>query len=123
MLVRKSPSGPNIALQSFPADDDAPNSGAAMTIDWSQGPLQRRTLTDTCQITSSGLPPGESVPAMRLELIQGAGGSKAVLFLSTKTPGGQGITLSTIAGSLDVVDLLWDGFTLFASVAGIEWGP
>ncbi len=123
MLARKAPSGPTITLNSFPANDAAPNTGAAKTIDWSQGPVQRFTLDQSCTITAAGLPAGESVPDLYVELTQGAGGSKLVLFLGAKTPGGNGTNLSTAAGAKDIVQLVWDGFVLYAKVFGLDWGP
>lgn len=121
MLSRKGPSGPTIDLASYPSPGST-ESGSATTIDWSDGPVQRLTLTATCQIHVTGLPAGESVPSMRLELTQGVGGSKLALIVGAKTPGGNGLSLSSPAGALDLVDLCWDGFQLFALVVALDCG-
>lgn len=121
MLARKGPSGPNITLASYPSPASA-ESGSATTLEWDAGPVQRLTLTSSCTIAVSGLPPGESVPAMRLELTQGSGGSKTATITGAKTIGSAGLTLSSVAGRIDVVELFWDGYNLFASVLGLNWG-
>lgn len=121
MLARKSPSGPNINLASYPSPV-ATESGSATTINWDDGPIQRLTLTANCTILVAGLPAGEAVPLMHLELTQGSGGSKTATITGAKTPGSAGLTLSTVAGRLDIVELSWDGYNLFASVLGLNWG-
>lgn len=123
MKARRAPSGPFIKTLSVDAPLNAdPNAGAAKTIDWSQGSLFRFTLDQTCVFTSTGLPAGEYVPNLKVELTQGPGGGKQVLFLGAKTPGGQGINLSAAATALDVINLFWDGYRLFAKVDGLDWG-
>lgn len=123
MKARRAPSGPFIKQLSFAAPPNtAPNSGAANTIDWSQSSLQRFTLDQSCVFTSTGLPRGEYVPDLKVELTQGAGGAKSVLFLLAKTPGGQGLNLSNTPTALDVLSGFWDGYTLFLKVDGLDWG-
>lgn len=125
MLTRNPSSGPVVTVQSFPASSASPNSGAAKTINWAEGPVQRLTQTAACTITQEGLPPRESVPKLTLTITQGPGApyDGGMLFLGTKTPGGQGISLSTTPGAVDQVELTWDGFVCYARVVGLEYGP
>lgn len=125
MLGRKGPSGPNIDLQPFPASSASPNSGASKTIDWTEGPVQRLRQTAACTITQAGLPAGESVPKLTLIVTQGPGApyDGGLLIQGAKTPGGQGLSLSTTPGAVDEIEITWDGFVAYARVVGLEYGP
>ncbi|MDE1994791.1 MAG: hypothetical protein KGI75_19970, partial [Rhizobiaceae bacterium] len=72
-----------------------------------------------------GLPAGESVPKLSLFVTQGPGApyDGGMLFLSTKTPAGAGLSLSTTPGAVDEIEVTWDGFTAYAHVVGRDYGP
>ncbi len=125
MLARKAPTGPTIDVQSFPSSSVEPDSGANHTINWADGPVQRLKQTAACTISQEGLPPGESVPSLILEVTQGTGApyDGGMVFLGAKTPGGQGLSLSTTPGAKDLVEVIWDGYVAFARVIGLDWGP
>jgi len=125
MLTRNPSSGPVVVVQSFPASSASPASGAAKTINWNEGPVQRLTQTAACIITQEGLPPRESVPKLVLTITQGPGApyDGGLLIQGAKTPGGQGLSLSATPGAVDQVELTWDGFVCWARVVGLDYGP
>jgi len=127
MLNRKSASGPVVTVQSFPSSSANPSSGAAKTIDWSDGagPVRHLTQTAPCTVTQLGLPAGESVPKLTLFITQGPGApyDGGFLILGAKTPGGQGLSLSVSPTAVDEVEITWDGFTAYAHVVGSDYGP
>ena len=121
-ILRKAPSGPVAALVSGPASSVSPQSGSATTIDWSEGPVQRLTLTANCTIHQDGLPAGESVPVTYLEITQGGVGSFVVSFAGAKTPGGgAGIVLSNGVGTKSIVGFIWDGFVSNVFLVGTDF--
>jgi hypothetical protein len=94
---------------------NAGNLGSAYTLDCSGKPdiLLVGTLTANCTITPTNMVAGQ---AITLELTQDATGSRTLAFSPTaKKPGGAALSLSTAAGSLDVVSA-WspDGTSLRA---------
>jgi hypothetical protein len=99
-------------------DFDNGNSGAAATIDWNQGTIQKITLTGTpnCTLTWSNNAVGRRII---LEIVQGAGGNKTITYPATvKWEDGIIPTLSTTAGKIDVIAFWSDGTNEFAQIYG-----
>lgn len=124
MLTRNAPSGSIVVVQSFPSSSAIPDSGAAKTVNWKEGPVQHFKQTAPCVVTLVGLPAGESVPKLTLFITAGAGApfDGGLLILGAKTPGGQGLSLSVTPTAVDEVEITWDGFTPYARVVGQDYG-
>jgi len=120
MLLRQSPSGPNVSLPSLPGEFANTNVGAVASIDWRKGPAQSLGITATCNVSSVGLPAGEST-WLQLKVVQLPAGGFVPTFVGAKTPGGP-LTFSAAAGAIDIVSLYWDGVTLYATTAGLAFG-
>jgi len=121
MIARKSPSGPTIVLPSAVDTVQDGNSGADITIDWSEGPNHAVTLTAAnVVIRQEGLPVGETAE-LTLKVTQDATGNRHAAFADAVTPGGSGITLSTAANKTDLLDLHWDGHVLLVTVRGLAF--
>lgn len=89
---------------------------SALTVDWTNGPHQKITLTGNCTLTMSNPLNGEW---HSLELIQGSGGGFTVTWpASYKWQGGQAPTLSVSAGSIDVETDGFDGSIYIANFGG-----
>jgi len=87
---------------------DAGNSSTAVTITWTNGMVQKTTLTDTATITFAA--PTAAGTWFTLQLVQDATGSRTVTWPVTVIwEGGAAPTLSTPAGSKDVCSFLYDG--------------
>jgi hypothetical protein len=113
------------------------NGGAAKTIDFFNGHNQRLTLTvldGGCTLTLTTPPEHSKTTAtsqfvMRLHLVQGIGGNRAVTWpAATRFPGGVAPTLSTAAGAEDILELryaggVWNVRALFLNVAVPPSGP
>lgn len=95
-----------------PHEYSAGNSGAAKTIDWSNGSLQSVTLTDNVTFTLSN-PVTGGVYAIRV--LTGAGSFTATWPAEVKWPGGTGPTITTTASRMDLINLLWDGTNYYGS--------
>ncbi len=120
MLLRQSPSGPVVTLPGTPGESANTNVGAAASIDWSKGPAQSLLITANCNVTSVGLPAGQST-WLQLKVVQGGAGGFVPTFVGAKTPGGTPLTFSAPAASIDIVSLYWDGFTLYATTGGLAF--
>lgn len=84
---------------------DAGNSGTALTLNWNNGNTQLVTLTGACTLTLSNPKNGFRY---LIVLKQDATGSRTVTWPSSvKWPGGTAPTLSTAAGKVDIVTLVW----------------
>jgi hypothetical protein len=96
------------------------NSGATKNVRWLNGNAHALTLTANCTVTIPDFPAG--TPAwMELEVTQGGSGSYTLTIAGAKTPGGAGLVLSTAVGSLDIVDVYWNGSVIRAAVAGLAF--
>jgi hypothetical protein len=85
--------------------EDAGNSSTALTINWDNGNTQLVTLTGNCTFTLSN--PKDGFRYL-LVLKQDGTGSRTVTWPSSvKWQGGTAPTLSTTAGKVDVVTLVW----------------
>jgi hypothetical protein len=124
MLTRNPPSGSVVTVQSFPSSNAVPDSGEAITVNWKDGPVQHLKQTAPCVVTMVGLPAGESVPKLTLFITIGAGAPfpGPLLILGARTPGGQGLSLSTTPTAVDEVEITWDGFVAYAHVVGHDYG-
>ncbi len=119
MLLRQSPSGPTVKLPAMPGELGNTNVGAVASVDWSLGPAQSLGITANCNVTSVGLPAGEAT-WLQLKVVQ-IGGGAVPTFVGAQTPGGTPLAFSAGNGAKDIVSLYWDGFDLFASVAGLAF--
>lgn len=88
-------------------------SGAAATVDFTQGPNQKVVLTANCTLSlTAPAYPG----AMRLKLVQDATGSRTVTFPAVvKWAGGAAPTLTATAGRVDLIHLYFDGTNYYGS--------
>ncbi len=120
MQMRNPPSGPAVHQPSFANGPANVNVGAVASIDWSLAPAQTLTLSANCNVTSVRLPANEQT-WVQLKVVQGGAGSFVPTFVGALTPGGTPLTLSTTPGAVDFVSLFWDGVTLFAQVAGLDF--
>lgn len=83
------------------------NSGAAFTVNWNSGALQKITLNNNCTFTFTALP---QVGKLVLYLTQDGTGSRTVTWpASVKWTGAAAPTLTTTAGATDIVTFIWDG--------------
>lgn len=95
------------------AEFNAGNSGAAITINFSNGSAQKVTLTASSTFTITN---GQSGGAYLIRLVQGGAGSFTVTWpLSVKWTGGTAPTLSTAVGAVDVIGLYFDGTNYYGS--------
>jgi hypothetical protein len=89
------------------------NSGAAKTIDWTQGNKQKIVLTANC-VLSFGHPFG--ICTVTLKVQQDAAGSRLATWLPTVMwPGGTAPTLSTGSNDIDIIVFYYDGLNWFGS--------
>jgi|WetSurMetagenome_2_1015567.scaffolds.fasta_scaffold147318_1 hypothetical protein len=96
------------------------NSGAAISANASRGTSQKLTLTANCNLSVTGLV--NNKPAwIQLEVIQDNIGSRGLTITGAKTVGGFGLLLSSTPGAIDIVDVFWNGSTLFAIVGGLNF--
>lgn len=87
---------------------DNGNSGAAATIDWSNGDTQKITLTDNCTLTFSNVKEGQY---LTLYVIQDGTGSRTLTYpAGTKHVDGSAPDLSTAAAAKDIL-----GFRAFST--------
>lgn len=95
----------------------AGNSGAAITLNNTNGVMQKLTLTGNCTITLAGF--AQAGAYMRLVLIQDATGSRTVTWpAAVQWPGGTAPTLTATASKKDVVELFYDGTNYLGRVLG-----
>lgn len=93
---------------------DNGNSGAAKTITWTNGMVEKITLTDNTTLTFNS--PTSGVAEYRLDLIQDGTGSRTVTWPGTVTwQGGAAPTLTTTAGKTDICLFRWNGSVYFGS--------
>lgn len=96
------------------------NSGAAITSNASRASSQKLTLTANCNLSIIGLIPNK--PAwIQYEVIQDGVGTRALTISGAKTPGGFGLLLSSAPGAIDLVNVFWNGSSLFAVVGGLAF--
>lgn len=95
---------------------DNGNSGTADTIDWTQGNVQKSTLTGDCTFTFTA----PSGPAhLTLKLVQDGTGSRLVTWPGTvKWPNGTAPVLTTTASATDLVVFYFDGTDFYGQWAG-----
>lgn len=87
------------------AEYDAGNSGAAITLDWTNGRTQIVTLTANCAVTLTN---PEAGGRYLVAFVQGAGGGfTPTLPASVRFEGDTVPTWSTDAGAIDLVALAW----------------
>lgn len=98
---------------------DAGNSGAAKTVDLTNGNIQKLTLTADCSITLTA-PASGAYRSLLLYVFQDATGSRLITWPATVQWGAAGApTLSTAAGKMDKVLLdTVDGGTTWYGAAG-----
>ena len=103
----------------WPAENSASNevansaSGAAATVDFTQGPNQKVTLSANSTFTFvAPTYPG----AVRIKLVQDATGSRTVTWPSAvKWVGGSAPTLTTTAAHIDLISFYFDGTNYYGS--------
>lgn len=84
------------------------SSGAAATISWNNGMVQKITLTDAATLTFSN--PISGVAQYRLDLTQDGTGSRTVTWPGTVVwQGGSAPTLTTAAGKTDICTFMYNG--------------
>jgi hypothetical protein len=92
---------------------DAGNSGAALTITWTNGMVQKTTLT--ANVTFTFQDPIAAGTWFTLQLIQGAGAPWTATWPAAVVwDGGAAPTLSAVAGETDVCSFLWDGTNYYS---------
>lgn len=102
-----------------PVEFDAGNSGASKTIDFTNGPAQKLTLTANCTLTLSNPISGQ---AYVLKLVQDGTGSRTVTWpAAVKWPSATAPTLTTTAAAIDIVSLYYDG-TNFYGTSSLAFG-
>lgn len=85
---------------------DAGSSGAAKTIDWANGDVQKVTMTGNCTFTFSNPVSGHTY---QLRCLQDGTGSRTGTFPATvRGSGGATITLTTTAGKTDYLTFFYD---------------
>lgn len=117
-IPRLCPNGPDIVLTSSAKLLDLGDSGASKNVDWSKSQIQQVKLTVDGGIINcaSTFPPGESCRVMLL-VQQDAVGSKTPSLPLVQAPTG-GISWSTAALAIDVLEILWDGAAARCSLFG-----
>jgi hypothetical protein len=94
------------------------NSGAAPTIDWSNGQSQKIVLTANATATLTNPVAGE---VYMLKVVQDGTGSRTLTLPGTaKWAGAAAATLTTTAAAIDVLTLYFDGTNYFVS-AGLNY--
>lgn len=92
------------------AEYDNGNSGALKTIDWSNGVIQKLTLTASCVLTFTN----PSLGRLQIKLIQDGTGNRTVNFpVTCKWEGGAAPILSVTANAIDIVSFFYDGTNYF----------
>lgn len=88
-------------------------SSTAATVDFTQGPNQKVTLTGACTFTFTA----PTYPSkVRIKLVQDATGSRAVTWpAAVKWTGGTAPTLTSTAAHTDIVELYFDGTNYYGS--------
>ena len=112
--------GSSDAVPSFPAELNAGNKTGASSINVSAVLNQLITLTGNATLTINGLIAGKSQWG-QLKVVQGGAGNFTLAIANSQSPGGLGLTLSTAAGSKDLVGFYWDGAALFVQVEGLAF--
>ena len=103
----------------FVSEVDNGESGAAATVDWSQGNKQKIVLTDNC-VMSFGKPFGAC--SMTLKVEQDNTGSRLVTWPpSVKWAGGTAPTLTTDAYAVDVFEFYHDGLNYYGITNGLDY--
>lgn len=105
----------------FKAETDNGNSGATPVVSFGVGgPAQKITLTANATASITGFTVNRTA-WLQLKVIQGGVGSFTLAITGAKTPGGAGLTLSTAVGAQDLINVYYDGTTLYAAVAGLAF--
>lgn len=94
----------------YTGEVDNGNSGAADTIDWSAGSLQKSTLTGNATFTFTNLAVGTFY---QLKLIQDGTGGRTVTWPTTTWIGQGAPSLQSTGGAVDFVTFYYDGTTLY----------
>ena len=89
------------------------DSGTTSTIDWTTGNKQALTLTNDCTLSFTA-PRG--CCSLTLRIIQGGVGGHMITWPAMYWPGGLPPTLTSEAGSVDVVNLYYDGTNYYGEV-------
>jgi hypothetical protein len=111
---------PTSALQvnntfSYSSMYDNGNSGAAITINWNNGNMQKVTMTGNCTFTFTA--PG-GISKVMLQLTQdGTGGRTATWPAAVKWPSAVAPTLTSAAGSVDFVSCLYNGTNYYCTAS------
>jgi hypothetical protein len=116
--LRVPPSGAFNNLPGFPGEVPNVNVGAVASIAWSKGAAQKLTLSQNANVSSLGLPPGQTT-WVQLKVVQGGGGGFVPTFVGAKTPGGTPLAVSAAAGAVDLLNGFWDGSTLYVAVGAL----
>lgn len=91
---------------------DNGNSGASKTIDWSNGVIQKLTLTASCVLTFTN----PSLGRLQIKLIQDGTGNRTVTFpINCLWEGGNPPILSIMPNSVDIITFYYDGTNYFGS--------
>jgi hypothetical protein len=91
---------------------DAGNSGTALTIDWTNGPAQKVTLTGNVTFTLSNPVNAESYI---IKLVQGSGPYTVTWPAAVKWGVAGAPTLSATAGKIDIVSFYYDGTNYYGA--------
>jgi hypothetical protein len=95
-----------------PCENDAGNSGTALTVDLSTCAAQKITLTGNVTLTLSNPVTGG---AYVFKIATGAGSFTVTWPAAVKWAGGTAPTITTAASKVDLVNLYWDGTNYFGS--------
>lgn len=101
---------------STPGEFDAGNSSTTKTIDFTNGPAQKLTMTGNCTVTLSN---GVAGQAYVLRTINGAG-PYTLVFAAGKYPGGVAPPLTAVNAAIDIFNIYFDGTNYYIS-AGQNW--
>jgi hypothetical protein len=108
-------SGADVVSWNYKAEYDAGNSSTAITVNFSNGPAQKVTLTGNATFTLSNPASGG---AYVIKLVQDGTGSRTVTWpAAVKWPSGTAPTLSTTATKIDLINLYYDGTSYYGSSA------
>jgi hypothetical protein len=103
-----------ITAKNYVTTLSTPTSGSTTAIDLSLGNFIKFTLTANTTVSITGTP---SIGTYILEIVQASAGGYSVTFptLNWKWSGGTVPTITTTANKTDIITIVYDGTTYFAS--------
>jgi len=104
----------NITYITFDSEYNNGNSGSSKTVDWTDGQVQKITLTDDCTLTFSN-PPGPTNITLRV-IQDGTGGWGLVWPASVKWLKGVAPTITSTADAEDVIKMYYNGTNYYATI-------